>query len=269
MKNFAAILSILSIVVTPCLAQDEAACVNETASLATNQAVTDAYQAMFDEVEAAVTANPLQFCDISSRTCTIDVGEYTSSLKTTCEAQGGQLVEREVNATCSGTVSGIPITGFEVATEGVPLCAGASCDPGALPDEVLNGLEGVVEEIVSGINLAFDGSLVCEFEIGSGSGGGGDTTPSPTPSGDGTSPTITPTAPGSGGGGGSGEETAVPTGEETAVPTGDGSETGTTPPPTPSGDGSAPTPTKPTSGAQAATVWVSATCLTLVSFIWM
>jgi hypothetical protein len=198
MKNFAAILIILSIVFTPCLAQDEAACVNETASLAANQAVMDAYQAMAQALLDDLYDNVLQFCNVFSQNCTLDVGEYTSSLKTTCEAQGGQLVERNVDGTCNGDVAGIPLTDFEIAVDGAPLCAGISCDPSAIPAEIEGGLETVAQDIVVGVNIALDGNLECDFEIGSGS-----------------------------------------------------------------------TPTAPTSGAQATTVWVSAACLTLVSFIWM
>jgi hypothetical protein len=235
MKNFAAILSILSIVVTPCLAQfDNATCVSETASLSDNLAVEAAYDAMGSALKADLKSDATQFCSVISLTCTIDIGEYSSSLKTTCEAQGGQLVERDLSKTCSGTVTGRDL---KIVAEAAPLCAGASCDPTALPAGVEAGLEAVIGVIVDGVSLVFPGNLTCDVQIaptsaGSGSGGG-DGTPTT------TEPAPAPTSAGSGSGGG------------------DGTPTATEPAPA------------PTSRAQATTIWVSAASLTLVSFIWM
>jgi hypothetical protein len=173
MKNFAVIFSILSIVVTPCFAQGDDECVSETTELSSNQAVIDAYDAMAATLGANLTADPFEFCDIGSTECNFDLGEYTSSFKITCKAEGGQIVERDVNASCNGFAV-VPHTDFDIVVEGAPICVGMSCDPTAIPAEIEAEVETVVEDIVANINLAVNGNLTCDFEIDDSGGGGGE-----------------------------------------------------------------------------------------------
>jgi hypothetical protein len=230
MKYLAIALTTLFMIDMPCLAQDSAACVTETESLMDNNlAVESAYDALEDSLEAAISANPETYCSILNKKCSINVGDFSSSLKTTCEAEAGQFVEKDVTATCGGILSSVSTSGFTIVAEAAPLCAGTSCDPDAIPTAIEAYFNTTVSDIVDEVSDVFLGNLQCSLQIGSGSGGSG--------GGDTAAPGATP-APNSGG--------------ESA------------PAPTPSGAASTPT-----SGAQATTIWVGAAGVTLVSSILM
>jgi hypothetical protein len=167
MKYLVTVLTILSMVVMPCLAQDDAACVSETNALMDdNQAIGDAYDAMETALKVAITGGPMDFCDIGRAECSINVGSYSSSLKTTCDAENGQIVESNVNATCSGDVlTNVTQSEFAITVEAAPLCAGKSCDPTAIPTEIEDQFTTIFETILAEINTAFDGTLECISQI--------------------------------------------------------------------------------------------------------
>jgi hypothetical protein len=187
MKSLAAFLTILSMVVMPCLAQDDAACVTETKALVdNNQAVEGAYKDMQSDLEVALKANPFSFCNVLNAECTINIQDYSSDLKTTCEAESGQLVEEDLVATCSGKVSDVTIPNdFTVTVLNAPLCAGVSCDPAALPSEIKNQIKTILDDVVKEIEAAVNGTtLMCDIQIGDGGanatpGDGGEATSAP------------------------------------------------------------------------------------------
>jgi hypothetical protein len=185
MKNFAAILIILSIVVTPCLAEDESACKTESTTLAKNQAVIDGYQNMTDGLADGLSNEDFD-CDITSLECSISVAGYTANLETVCEENNGIMVESEVVATCSGEVTNVPVTDLMTMVVGVPLCVGASCDPRDLPADVESGFVTVFDDsILPEIDQIYKGSLECEVKTEGGSETVGPSSDGGGPSGDG------------------------------------------------------------------------------------
>jgi hypothetical protein len=168
MKNLSTVLTILSMVVMPCLvvAQNNATCVTETnALLDSTPAVEAAYADMQTALENDLKANPTSFCDILNRECSINVGAYSADLKTTCEAEDGQLVEKDLVATCNGNVGGVPLNDFLINVFKAPLCAGASCDPDDLPDEIENDIESILTDVVKEIEAVVGGNLKCTVQI--------------------------------------------------------------------------------------------------------
>ena len=183
MKNPATIFTILFMAVTPSLAAlnnatfNNATCITETKSLTTTQVVMSAYAGVQASLENDLKANPFQFCDIVNAQCTINIQPYSANLTSSCEAEGGQVVERDLTATCNGNVMGAPIPNdFTVLVYKAPLCAGESCDPSALPADLETQLETVLKDVVGQVNAAISGSLTCDVSINPVDNGGGTTT---------------------------------------------------------------------------------------------
>jgi hypothetical protein len=169
MKNLATVLTIMSMVIMPCLvvAQNDTDCVTETkALLDTNQAVKAAYAELQTVLEADLKKDPTAYCNILGGKCDINIGAHSANLTSTCVAEGGQLVEKDLVATCSGKVQNIPIPdGFTVNVFKAPLCAGASCDPDDLPSEIENQIPDIVDDVVKEIEAAVGGTLMCDVEV--------------------------------------------------------------------------------------------------------
>lgn len=166
MKNLATIFTILFMAVTPSLAFDNATCVTETKELASNQAIKGAYADVQASLESDLKTNPLDFCNIINAECKVNIQAYSANLSSACEAEGGQLVEKDLTATCNGNLAGTPIPDdFQVLVFDAPLCAGASCDPSALPSEIETEMKSVLEDVVTEVNTAINGNLKCDVSI--------------------------------------------------------------------------------------------------------
>jgi glucan 1,3-beta-glucosidase len=158
--------SVFLATISPGFDFDDAACVTETEALVSNQAVQSAYSDMQTALEDDLQGNPMTFCNVVDAECSINIGAYSSSLKSTCAAQSGQLVGKNLTATCSGEVSGFPIPdNFSIRVFQAPLCAGASCDPNALPSELEAQIKTVLEDVVDEIDTALGGGLVCVVNV--------------------------------------------------------------------------------------------------------
>lgn len=168
MKNPATIFIILLIAITPSLAQfDNATCLKETKELTSNQNITSAYADLQASLESDLKANPLEFCKVASINpeCEINIAVYSGNLTSACKAEGGQLIEKDLTATCNGDVMGVPLNDFKVVVYSAPLCASASCDPKALPSELETELETVLQDVMEEVNTAVGGSLQCDVSI--------------------------------------------------------------------------------------------------------
>jgi exo-beta-1,3-glucanase (GH17 family) len=145
---------------------NSAACVTETEALVANQAVQGAYSDLQTALEGDLKETPLAFCNLLDAECIINVGPYSSNLKTSCEAQSGQLVGKNLSATCNGELSGFPIPdNFSILVFETPLCTGASCDPNALPSELEAQFKAVVEDVVDEISAALGDGLECVTNV--------------------------------------------------------------------------------------------------------
>lgn len=150
--------------------EEQAVCIEESAALNTNPAVANATEALMTTAKDDILADFTQFCRIISLTCTADISAYSGDLRAACEAQNGQLVEKDYELACkTDSVSPIEIPGT-VELVNLPACVGASCDVNNLPPTLTQVLDDIVVRLNVEVDAALGDSVACEVGSGSGSG---------------------------------------------------------------------------------------------------
>jgi hypothetical protein len=156
-----AALTVLVLLVAATHAQDysandeeeqQAACVLETAALQSDSGVEAAMREMQDSIATAIQDDFFQFCSVFQRSCTVDLNDYSESVRTACTEAEGQVATQsgEQGLECNGKVLGIPIPGgVEVSFSNVPTCVGPSCDPDNLPSVVEETIQKVLSDEVA------------------------------------------------------------------------------------------------------------------------
>lgn len=145
-------------------ATDEATCIAESVALNTNTAISGPYESLRTTIEADVTNDLMQFCNIFTRTCTINVADYSSSLESACQAQGGQIAKKAAYLDCTGKLMNIPVPGgIDVEIFNIPGCVGETCDVDNLPDAIEAVFDMAVEQVATEVETAVQQS---EIECG-------------------------------------------------------------------------------------------------------
>lgn len=156
MKHLSFALLLFSCFVSPIIAQDdEATCIAESISLVSSQAVAGPYASLREDIENDVKADFMQFCSVFSRSCTVNVADYSADLITACTEAGGQVASKQVTLDCAGKLMGVPIPGgIDIHINTIPACVGASCDPENLPPEIIAVFDLAVDEVATEVEAA-------------------------------------------------------------------------------------------------------------------
>lgn len=186
--------SVPTIVGSPPAPAGEATCVTQTSELLADPTLQSEFINILTAIEADLTNNPLSFCNLFALSCDINFSDYSESVNTLCETAGGQVVTESVIYECSGmsytrTILGIcifmlispgtsclflycigdlessPPEGLEISLTNWPICAGISCDPLELPQEIIQEANAFLNTLIDEIEAGFDGDVTC-FEAG-------------------------------------------------------------------------------------------------------
>jgi hypothetical protein len=156
MINISFVLLLVSCLLSRTLAQDDnATCIAESLALVSNETVAGLYANLRTAIEADVKADFMQFCSVLSRSCTVNVTDYSGELTSACTEAGGQVASKQVTLDCEGNLMNVPIPGgIDVHIKAIPACVGASCDPDNLPPEIIAVFDAGVDEVATEIEAA-------------------------------------------------------------------------------------------------------------------
>lgn len=156
MMNISFVLLLVSCLLSRTLAQDDnATCIAESLALVSNETVAGLYANLRTAIEADVKADFMQFCSVLSRSCTVNVTDYSGELTSACTEAGGQVASKQVTLDCEGNLMNVPIPGgIDIHIKAIPACVGASCDPDNLPPEIIAVFDAGVDEVATEIEAA-------------------------------------------------------------------------------------------------------------------
>jgi hypothetical protein len=146
------------------LTDEQAACITESGVLNTNANISSATQDLLTTAKDDILADFTQFCRIISLTCTADIADYSGDLRAACEAENGQLAQRNYELACkTDTASPIEIPGT-VELRNLPACVGATCDVNNLPSSLTQVLDDLVVTLNEEVDAALGDKVACQVD---------------------------------------------------------------------------------------------------------